>query len=298
MSASREDSPPWRSRVTPTSCATIQVLMPGGAAEHGAILVVDDLHTPIDGVFGRNASHLQEVLKRAIVSGQLQCISIATSSGYAKSIVDHGWLEASFQPVSVRPASDSDTTAVLRGIKDIYEKFHGVTYTDEVLTAAIACAHVPFRIATSQARWSTFSTKQAPSPKSAALNNRKKSSKPKNASAGPSTTWRRPSSTTSLVVPVLYRMKSNCSARPCARYVRNTVRSKPHRSRSPSTTSKPLSLAGPAPASTSSERRARSRRPRGLNQLSTGILTPQVPVRSVTLTWERTEWEHKNRRYS
>jgi len=77
--------------------------MPGGAAEHGAILVVDDLHTPIDGVFGRNASHLQEVLKRAIVSGQLQCISIATSSGYAKSIVDHGRLEASFQPVAFGP---------------------------------------------------------------------------------------------------------------------------------------------------------------------------------------------------
>jgi len=112
------------------------------AAQAGAILVVDELHTPIDGIFGRNSSHLQEILKRAIVSGQLQCISVATPAGYAKSVADHGWLEDCFQPVHVHPGTEADTADVLRGIKNIYEDFHGVTYVDEAPTAAIACAKV------------------------------------------------------------------------------------------------------------------------------------------------------------
>jgi len=94
------------------------------AAQAGAILVVDELHTPIDGIFGRNSSHLQEILKRA------------------KSVADHGWLEDCFQPVHVHPGTEADTADVLRGIKNIYEDFHGVTYVDEALTAAIACAKV------------------------------------------------------------------------------------------------------------------------------------------------------------
>ncbi len=63
------------------------------AAEQGIILFVDDLHTPADSLFGRSAVHLQEVLKRAVVSGQIQCISVATPAGYAKAIADHGWLD-------------------------------------------------------------------------------------------------------------------------------------------------------------------------------------------------------------
>jgi ATP-dependent Clp protease ATP-binding subunit ClpA len=71
------------------------------AAQAGAILVVDELHTPIDGIFGRNSSHLQEILKRA------------------KSVADHGLLEDCFQPVHVHPGTEADTADVLRGIKNI-----------------------------------------------------------------------------------------------------------------------------------------------------------------------------------
>jgi ATP-dependent Clp protease ATP-binding subunit ClpC len=48
------------------------------AAEQGIIVFVDDLHAPADSLFGRSAVHLQEILKRAVVSGQIQCISVAT----------------------------------------------------------------------------------------------------------------------------------------------------------------------------------------------------------------------------
>jgi ATP-dependent Clp protease ATP-binding subunit ClpC len=101
---------------------------------------VDDLHTPPDSLFGRSAVHLQEILKRAVLSGQIQCISVATPAGYAKSIADHGWLEACFQPIQVGPPTEAEFLGVLRGIKHIYEEFHAASYTDEALTSAIAGA--------------------------------------------------------------------------------------------------------------------------------------------------------------
>jgi ATP-dependent Clp protease ATP-binding subunit ClpC len=110
------------------------------AAENGAILFVDELHTDIDGVFGRNASHIQERLKRSVVSGQLQCISATTTAEYAKSIANHGWLESCFQRIDIAPANEADTAAVLNGIKHVYEDFHHVKYSDETLAAAVACA--------------------------------------------------------------------------------------------------------------------------------------------------------------
>jgi ATP-dependent Clp protease ATP-binding subunit ClpC len=110
------------------------------AAEQGTIVFVDDLHTPADGLFGRSAVHLQEILKRAVVSGQIQCISVATPAGYAKSIGDHGWLDACFQPIQVAPATEGESVEVLRGIKHIYEEFHSARYTDDALTTAVAGA--------------------------------------------------------------------------------------------------------------------------------------------------------------
>jgi ATP-dependent Clp protease ATP-binding subunit ClpC len=110
------------------------------AAEEGAIIFVDDLHTPVLGNFGSNAVHLQEILKRAVVNGQIQCISVTTPAAYAKSIADQGWLDACFQPIKVLPATEADAILVLQGIKRVYEEFHGVTYSGDALTSAVAYA--------------------------------------------------------------------------------------------------------------------------------------------------------------
>ena len=131
------DLPPWRARSS-AWFESFHGALPK-AAEKGAILFVDDLHTTLDGVFGLAASHLQEILKRAIVCGQLQCISVATPTEYAKSIANHGWLESCFQPIHVAAANEADTAAVLSGTKHVYEDFHRVSYSDETL-AAVRCA--------------------------------------------------------------------------------------------------------------------------------------------------------------
>ena len=90
------DLPPWGA-ITGTWFDNFRSGLPK-AAEQGIIVFVDDLHTPAESLFGRGPVHLQEILKRAVVSGQIQCISVATPAGYAKSVADHGWLEPAFSP--------------------------------------------------------------------------------------------------------------------------------------------------------------------------------------------------------
>jgi ATP-dependent Clp protease ATP-binding subunit ClpC len=107
----------------------------------GTILFVDELHTPEAGT----SLHIEEILKPSLVSGKIQCISTATPVGYTKSIESHSWLERYFQAVEVAPASEGDAIKVLLGIKDEYEKFHGVTYTEDVLTYAVYYANACIR---------------------------------------------------------------------------------------------------------------------------------------------------------
>jgi ATP-dependent Clp protease ATP-binding subunit ClpC len=129
------DLPPWGA-ITSTWFENFHSELPK-AAEQGIILFVDDLHTPADSLFGRSAVHLQEVLKHAIVSCQIQCISVATPAGYAKSIASHGRLDACFQPIQVTPATEAESLNVLRGIKHIFEEFHSARYTDDALATAV-----------------------------------------------------------------------------------------------------------------------------------------------------------------
>jgi ATP-dependent Clp protease ATP-binding subunit ClpC len=102
-----------------------------------AIFFVEDLHTPANTMPGTRSLHIEEILKPLVMSGKIECITTATPQGYARSIENHGWLEQYFQAVEVAPASEVDAIKVLLGIKDDYEKFHGVTYTEEALTYAV-----------------------------------------------------------------------------------------------------------------------------------------------------------------
>jgi ATP-dependent Clp protease ATP-binding subunit ClpC len=141
----------------PADCSTVELDLPpwgaisstwfekfhfglSGAAEQGIVLFVDDLHTPADTLFGRTAIHLQEILKRVVVSGKIHCISLTTQAAYDKSIADHGWLETCFQPVRIAPATEAESLQVLAGIKHIYEEFHSIRYTDDALATAVAGA--------------------------------------------------------------------------------------------------------------------------------------------------------------
>jgi ATP-dependent Clp protease ATP-binding subunit ClpC len=103
------------------------------AAEEGAIFLGDRLHVPVSIRLGKQALSVGELLTRLLVSGKIQCVSTATPAEYNKSLETHRWLEHYFEPVQVAPASEAETIKVLLGTKSEYEKFHGVTYTEDAL---------------------------------------------------------------------------------------------------------------------------------------------------------------------
>jgi ATP-dependent Clp protease ATP-binding subunit ClpC len=78
-----------------------------------------------------------DILKPALFRGEIQCIGAATPSDYRQSIEKEPWLERCFQAVKVPPPSEADAVTILFGIRDRYEKFHSVKYTDEALEYAV-----------------------------------------------------------------------------------------------------------------------------------------------------------------
>jgi ATP-dependent Clp protease ATP-binding subunit ClpC len=96
-----------------------------------ALYVLDELHSP-----SPSSSTLLDLLKPLVLTNQIRCISLTTPSAYDASIQQRPWLQTSFQTVDVPPATEAETIEVLRGLKDRFEKFHSVTYSDDALLAA------------------------------------------------------------------------------------------------------------------------------------------------------------------
>jgi len=78
-----------------------------------------------------------DILKPALSRGEIQCIGAATPADYRQSIEKEPWLERCFQGVKVPPPSEADAVKILFGIRDRYEKFHSVKYTDLALECAV-----------------------------------------------------------------------------------------------------------------------------------------------------------------
>ncbi len=78
------------------------------------------------------------ILKPALSRGEIQCIGATTPGEYRKSIEKDRSLERRFQAVKVPPPNEADAIKILFGIKDRYEKFHAVTYTDDAINFAVS----------------------------------------------------------------------------------------------------------------------------------------------------------------
>jgi ATP-dependent Clp protease ATP-binding subunit ClpC len=89
--------------------------------------------------------NLLNVLKPALQSRDLLCISTAGPADYPRVIEAAPWLERLFTPIQIAPMNEAQTLKVLRGIKVHFERFHGVTYTDEALQYAVFHAGSYFR---------------------------------------------------------------------------------------------------------------------------------------------------------
>jgi len=102
-----------------------------------AIIFIDELHTLVGAGSAEGSLDAANILKPALSRGEIQCIGATTPAEFRKSIEKDRSLERRFQAVKVPPPSETDAVKVLFGIKDRYEKFHAVGYTDEAIEAAV-----------------------------------------------------------------------------------------------------------------------------------------------------------------
>src|SRR5713226_7883235 len=102
-----------------------------------AIIFIDELHTLVGAGAAQGSLDAANILKPALSRGEIQCIGATTPSEYRKSIEKDRSLERRFQAVKVPPPSEADAVKILFGIKDRYEKFHAIGYTDEAIEAAV-----------------------------------------------------------------------------------------------------------------------------------------------------------------
>ena len=106
-------------------------------ASASVIFFVDELHTLMAAGPASGAHEVLSVLKPALQSESIQCIAAATPEEYRNAVQKAPWLESCFWPVEVAPATEEEAIKVLLRIKERYEKFHSVAYTEEAITYAV-----------------------------------------------------------------------------------------------------------------------------------------------------------------
>src|SRR5436190_18103739 len=101
------------------------------------IVFVDELHTLVGAGSAEGSLDAANILKPALSRGEIQCIGATTPAEFRKSIEKDRSLERRFQAVKVPPPSEEEAISILGGVRERYESFHQVRYTDEALEAAV-----------------------------------------------------------------------------------------------------------------------------------------------------------------
>ncbi len=101
------------------------------------ILFIDELHTIVGAGQADGSMDASNMLKPALARGEIRVIGATTLKEYQKHIERDPALTRRFQPVYVNEPSPEDTVAILRGLAEKYELFHGVRITDDAILAAV-----------------------------------------------------------------------------------------------------------------------------------------------------------------
>lgn len=115
----------------------IKAIIDEASQNSNIILFIDEIHTIVGAGNASGSMDAANLLKPALARGELQCIGATTLDEYRKSIEKDGALERRFQKVMVEPTSVEETLEILNNIKGVYEKHHGVTYTNAALNACV-----------------------------------------------------------------------------------------------------------------------------------------------------------------
>lgn len=109
-------------------------------ANPNIIVFIDEIHTLVGSGNSSGSMDGSNIFKPALSRGELQCIGATTLEEFRKNIEKDGALERRFQKVVIEPSSVDETIEILKNIRNKYESFHNVTYSDEVIETCVKLA--------------------------------------------------------------------------------------------------------------------------------------------------------------
>jgi ATP-dependent Clp protease ATP-binding subunit ClpC len=101
------------------------------------IIFIDELHTLVGAGSAEGSLDAANILKPALSRGEIQCIGSTTPYEYRRSIEKDRALERRFQAIKVAAPTEQETLDIIHGIRERYEAFHQVRYSDEAIRAAV-----------------------------------------------------------------------------------------------------------------------------------------------------------------
>ena len=104
------------------------------------IIFIDEIHTIVGAGNSSGSLDASNIFKPALARGEIQCIGATTLDEYRKNFEKDGALERRFQKVIVDGATKEETLIILKNLKEKYEGFHKVTFSDEVLETCVNLA--------------------------------------------------------------------------------------------------------------------------------------------------------------
>jgi len=118
----------------------MKVIMEELQSNPNIIVFIDEIHTLIGSGNSSGSMDGANIFKPALARGELQVIGATTLDEFKKNIEKDGALERRFQKVVVDPSSVSETIEILKNMRDKYETFHKVAYSDEVIETCVKLA--------------------------------------------------------------------------------------------------------------------------------------------------------------
>jgi ATP-dependent Clp protease ATP-binding subunit ClpC len=118
----------------------MKVLIEELQANPDIIIFIDEIHTIVGAGNSSGSLDASNIFKPALARGEIQCIGATTLDEYRKNFEKDGALERRFQKVIVDGATKEETLVILKNLKDKYEGFHKVSFSDEVLETCVTLA--------------------------------------------------------------------------------------------------------------------------------------------------------------
>ena len=118
----------------------MKVIIEELSANPNIIVFIDEIHTLVGSGNSSGSMDGSNIFKPALARGEVQCIGATTLDEFRKNIEKDGALERRFQKVVVEPSTVEETIEILKNVRDKYESYHKVLYSDEVIETCVKLA--------------------------------------------------------------------------------------------------------------------------------------------------------------